>query len=74
MEGSHSPFGVIWQIATETGWSKDYIMWKINYQTLMMMMADAVRYVKDGKKNNKGRSGRGSALGYFQSRLKKNNK
>ena len=30
-EGSHSPFGFIWQIASATGWSVDYILngvWK----------------------------------------------
>jgi len=48
-------------------------MWNINYQTLIMMTADAVRYVssdskkKDTNKSSKGASG---ALGYFQSRLK----
>lgn len=48
-------------------------MWKVNYQTLIMMSADAVRYVsgKEEKKDNK-KKGRGSgALGYFQSKLKK---
>lgn len=73
MTGGHSPFGVIWQIATATGWDLHYIMWKINYQTLIMMSADAVRYVsgKEKEKENK-KKGRGSgALGYFQSKLKK---
>lgn len=73
MTGGHSPFGVIWQIATATGWHLRYIMWKVNYQTLIMMSADAVRYVsgKEEKKDNK-KKGRGSgALGYFQSKLKK---
>ncbi len=45
-EPSHSPFGFIWQIATETGWSVDYILHKVNYQTLLLMMMDAPRYVK----------------------------
>ena len=45
-EQSHSPFGFIWQIASETGWSVDYILHKVNYQTLLMMMMDAPRYVK----------------------------
>lgn len=45
-EPSHSPFGFVWQIADATGWSVDYILRGVNYQTLMMMLADAPRYVK----------------------------
>lgn len=41
--GSHSPFGIVWQIATATGWSVRYILWGVNYQTLRMMLADAPR-------------------------------
>ena len=40
-EGSHSLFGVIWQIATETGWSYRHIMWKISFDTITRMVADA---------------------------------
>ena len=40
-EGSHSPFGFVWQIASATGWSVDYILNKVNYQTLIMMLSDA---------------------------------
>lgn len=43
-EGSHSPFGFVWQIASATGWSVDYILNKVNYQTLIMMLSDAPRY------------------------------
>ena len=42
-EPSHSLFGIIWQIASATGWSVHYILWEVNYQTLAMMMADAPR-------------------------------
>ena len=48
--GSHSPFGFIWQIADATGWSVDYILNKVNYQTLIMMLSDAPRYVGSSKK------------------------
>lgn len=48
--GSHSPFGFIWQVADATGWSVDYILNKVNYQTLIMMLSDAPRYVGDEKK------------------------
>ena len=43
-EPSHSPFGFLWQIADATGWSIDYILHKVNYQTLIMMLSDAPRY------------------------------
>ena len=45
IEGSHSPFGLIYQIAKDTGWSIEYVM-KIPYSTLTMMLADAPRYVR----------------------------
>lgn len=44
-EGSHSPFGVVWQIATATGWSVDYILWGLSYQLLQLMLSDAPRYL-----------------------------
>ncbi|MCM1295681.1 MAG: hypothetical protein NC311_09080 [Muribaculaceae bacterium] len=40
----------MWQIATETGWSVDYILNGVNYQTLIMMLSDAPRFVKAKKK------------------------
>lgn len=43
-ESSHSPFGIVWQIASATGWSVHYILWKVNFQTLAMMLADAPHY------------------------------
>ena len=43
-EPSHSPFGIIWQIAAATGWSVHYILWKVSYQTLALMLADAPGY------------------------------
>ena len=38
----HSLFGVVWQIASETGWSYHRIMWKIPFDTIMRMVADAL--------------------------------
>jgi len=76
MEGSHSPFGFIWQIASQTGWSIHYILWKIPYPTLLMMMIDAPHYVtaEELKKQKiKGRMRKvksQNALGFFQTRLK----
>ena len=70
--GSHSPFGIVWQIADATGWGVDYIMWKVNYQTLRMMLADAPHYEtrrrgsqRRGEKPHKPKS----VSGYFQTRL-----
>uniref|UniRef100_UPI00272A3320 hypothetical protein n=1 Tax=Muribaculum intestinale TaxID=1796646 RepID=UPI00272A3320 len=57
-ENSHSPFGFLWQIADATGWSVDYILHKVNYQTLIMMLSDAPRYRSgSGNKASAGKSG-----------------
>ena len=76
-ECSHSPFGFIWQIASATGWSVDYILDGVNWQTLIMMLSDAPRYVrqKKGKGNGRSQSERSAEdeaddiVGFFQSRL-----
>ena len=76
-EGSHSPFGFVWQIASATGWSVDYILDGVNYQTLIMMLSDAPRYVRRKKGGGEGsrrtdRSAEDEAddiVGFFQSRL-----
>ncbi len=63
----------MWQIASATGWSVDYILHGVNYQTLIMMLCDAPRYVK--KKTGKNDSGKtveeeaGEIAGFFQSKL-----
>jgi len=60
-------------------------MWGINYQTLIMMIADQSRYVsgeqaqknereqarKQTGKRKKGKRGSSGALGHFQSKLNK---
>lgn len=74
-EGSHSPFGLVWQIASATGWSIDYILHGVNYQTLLLMLADAPRYVttRAGKSEKTDKPGnQKSVLGFFQSKLKDN--
>lgn len=69
-EGSHSPFGFIWQVASATGWSVEYILNKVNWQTLIMMLSDAPRYVSSKKKGNQSAEEEASDIvGYFQSRL-----
>lgn len=65
-EGSHSLFGVVWQIAAATGWNVKYILWGVNYQALRIMLADAPRYVKKKKKSKKT-----DLVGLFQSKAKK---
>lgn len=75
MEGSHSPFGFIWQIASQTGWSIHYILWKAPYPELLMMMIDAPRYVsgeelkKQKIKDMRQKTKKQGALGFFQTRL-----
>lgn len=70
--GSHSPFGILWQIAAATGWSREYIMWNVNYQTLRMMLADAPHY-ESRRRSAAGRNENGgkpkSTAGFFQTRL-----
>lgn len=65
MEGSHSPFGLMWQVASATGWSIHYITRRISYPMLLLMVADAPRLVKE--KNKK----KGSAISLFQTMLPK---
>lgn len=73
MEGSHSLFGFVWQIASATGWSVDYILNGVNYQTLIMMVSDAPRYLsKDEVKTKKSAESEAEDIvGFFQSRLAK---
>lgn len=66
---------MIWQIADATGWDIDYIMWKINYQTLRMMLADAPHYEtrRKGGKGKPDKSGNPkSVAGFFQTKLQQN--
>jgi len=81
MEGSHSPFGFIWQIASQTGWSVHDILWKVPYPTLLMMMSDAPRYLTAEELKRQKVKGKGlkvknegqNALGFFQTRLSNKN-
>ena len=69
-EGSHSPFGFVWQIASETGWSVDYILWKVPAQSLLTMIADAPHYRKTKKEDIKAEDDEAKQLGFFQSMFK----
>ena len=72
-EGSHSPFGFVWQIASATGWSVDYILNGVNFQTLIMMLNDAPRYIDGKQTKGDEQSPEGEAsdiVAFFQSNLK----
>ena len=43
----------MWQIASATGWSVDYILDGVNYQTLILMLSDAPRYVRQKRGSGK---------------------
>lgn len=59
-------------MASATGWSVDYILHGVNYQTLIMMLSDAPRYVRvRGKKSSKSAEDEAAEIaGFFQSQLK----
>ncbi|MDR0836422.1 MAG: hypothetical protein LBN11_07595 [Tannerella sp.] len=81
MEGSHSPLGFIWQIASQTGWSVRHILWEVPYAVLLMMMNDAPHYITaDELKRQKRKMvtagkpvKKQSALEFFQTRLNNEN-
>lgn len=52
MEPAHSPFGLVGQIARDTGWSVNYIKRGVNYPMLMLMWQDFPRHVEGRKKTN----------------------
>nr|DAN64762.1 MAG TPA: hypothetical protein [Caudoviricetes sp.] len=64
-------------MADATGWSVDYILNKVNYQTLIMMLSDAPRY-KGGHKASQSNKTAGATAeddareveGFFRSNLK----
>lgn len=70
---------MLWQVAQATGWSVDYMLWGVNWETLSLMLADAPRYVKAkaderGKKSGAARTKKKRTaeeiLEMFQTRLK----
>lgn len=38
-----------------TGWTVDYVLWGVNYRTLILMLSDAPHYVAGGKKKRRSR-------------------
>jgi hypothetical protein len=70
MEGSHSPFGFIWQIASQTGWSVHRILWRVPYAMLLLMMSDAPRYLTADELKRREMKMKGQSLfGFFQTML-----
>lgn len=51
----------MWQLAEATGWSVDYILHRVNYQTLVMMLSDAPRYRSAGESGRNGHRASGGA-------------
>lgn len=47
----HSPWGVLFEIIKETGWTRHYVLWKVSRANLMLMMADRSR-LKYGQKGD----------------------
>ena len=57
-------------MAAATGWSVRYILHGVNYQTLIMMLADAPRYVRKKKEEKSADQEAADIAGFFQSNLK----
>jgi hypothetical protein len=70
-EPSHSPFGFIWQVADATGWKVKYILEGVNFQTLIMMLADAPRYIRKKQEEKSAEDEAADIVGFFQSNLKR---
>lgn len=47
--GLNSPWGIEWMIYEKTGWTRHYVMWKVSWINIQMMLADAPRMGKKGK-------------------------
>ena len=58
-------------MADATGWSVKYILEGVNFQTLIMMLADAPRYVRKRKAEQSAEDEASGIVGFFQSNLKK---
>lgn len=47
--GLHSPWGIIAMLAEKTGWTYHYILHRVAWVNIRMMLADAPRYSTDEK-------------------------
>ncbi|WP_148233499.1 hypothetical protein [Pseudopedobacter saltans] len=50
----NSPFGVLFQIVKETGWTMHYILWQVSWANIMLMLADRPSFGKKGEVIQKG--------------------
>ena len=58
-------------MASATGWSVKYILEGVNFQTLIMMLADAPRYVRRKQEEKSAEDEANDIVGFFQSNLEK---
>ena len=42
--GLHSPWGSLFEIVRETGWTLHYVLWKVSRANIHLMMADRSRW------------------------------
>lgn len=47
----HSPFGIMQQVIKETGWTKHYVLWRVSWPFILMMMADRPGMKKKSEKD-----------------------
>lgn len=57
----------MWQVCAATGWSVEYVLWGVNYPTLILMLSDAPHYERKPKGSVEDRD---DIAGFFQSQLK----
>jgi len=41
----HSPWGLLYQIVKETGWTWHQVLWKVSRTNMLMMMADRPNFI-----------------------------
>lgn len=58
-------------MADATGWKVKYILESVNFQTLIMMLADAPRYIRKRQEEKSAEDEAADIVGFFQSNLKK---
>ncbi|GHV32136.1 hypothetical protein FACS1894177_07850 [Bacteroidia bacterium] len=49
LKGGHSPFGVMWRVQKETGWTDEYLLWQIPWVNVRMKLIDEIPYEYNGK-------------------------
>jgi len=49
LKGGHSPFGVMYRIQKETGWTDEYLLWEIPWVNVRMKLIDEIHYDYSGE-------------------------